>query len=39
MNFSKLPWDIAIVMIPSYPDNSLAVRDLFNKVHNSLVGF
>ena len=33
----KPSWDIAIVMIAPYPDNPLAVRDLPNKLQDSLV--
>jgi len=30
-------WDIANVMIPPYPNDPLAVRDLLNKVQDPLV--
>jgi len=37
MYFPKPSWDIANVMIPLYPNDSLAVRDLLNEVQNPLV--
>ena len=37
MYFPKPFWDIAIVMIPPYPNDPLTVRELPNKVHDPLV--
>ena len=37
MDFPKLFWGIAVVMIPPHPNDSLAVRDLLNKVQDPLM--
>ena len=39
MYFPKPIWDIAIVIIPLYPNSLLTVRNLLDKVHNPLVGW